>query len=63
MPSRIQPRIQEYLSHSKSAYPQGRSIVDIVWRQKFLAARIKKFQEAIMITDIGISLAFDNKVG
>ena len=54
VPSRIQPRVHDYLSHSQSAYRQGRSITDIVRCHRFLAACVQKFQEEIMITGIDV---------
>ena len=57
--TRIQPTVGEYLSHSQSGYYQGRSTTEIVWCHRFLAARVQKFQEEIMITDIDMISAFD----
>ena len=57
--SRIQLPVEEYLSHSQSAYPHDRSTWDIVWCNRFLAARVQKFQEEIMITGIDLTSAFD----
>ena len=54
----IQPTVQEYLSHSQSAYRHGRSTSDIVWCHRFLAARFQKFQDESMITGIDMTLAF-----
>ena len=56
---RIQPTAEEYLLHSESAYRQGRSTSDVIWRHRSLAACIQKFQEEIMITGIDMTLAFD----
>ena len=57
--TRIQPTVEEYLSHSESAYRHGRSTSNIVWFNKFLATRVQKFQEEIMITGIYMTSAFD----
>ena len=57
--TRIQPTVEEYLSHSLSAYRHGRSTSDIVWFHGFLAARVQKFHEEIMIIGIDVTSAFD----
>ena len=44
---RIQPKVENYLSSSQSAYRPNRSTSDIVWAHKFLTARIQKFKEVI----------------
>ena len=41
--SRIQLTVEEYLSHFQSAYPHDRSMWDIVWCNRFLAAHVQKF--------------------
>ena len=55
----IQPTVEEYLSHSQIAYRHGRSSSDIVWCHRFLAARVQKFQEEIMIIGTNMTSAFD----
>ena len=57
--TRIQRAFEEYLSDSQRAYRHGRSTSDIVWCHRFLAARLQKFQEEIVITGIDITSAFD----
>ena len=57
--TRIQPSVEEYLSHSQSAYCHGRSTSDIIWCHRFLAARVQKLHEGIMITGIDMNSAFD----
>ena len=57
--TRIQPTVEECLSHSQSAYRQGRSTSDIVWCHRFLAANLQKFQKEIVITGIDVTAAFD----
>ena len=57
--TRIQPTVEEYLSHSQIAYRHGRSPSDIVWCHRFLAARVQKFQEEIMIIGTNMTSAFD----
>ena len=57
--TRIQSTVEKYLSHSQSAYRQGRSTSDIVWCHRFLAARVQKFQEEITITGVDMTSAFD----
>ena len=56
---RIQPKVEQYLSHSQSAYRAGHSTSDIVWSHRFLAARIQKYEEELYITGIDMSSAFD----
>ena len=56
---RIQPKVEDYLSASQSAYRPNRSTSDIVWAHKFLTARIQKYRETIFITGIDMSSAFD----
>ena len=56
--TRIQPTVEEYLSHSQSAYCHGRSTSDIVLCHRFLAARVQKFQEEIVITGIDMTSTF-----
>ena len=54
------PTVEEYLSHSQSAETRhGRNESNIVWCHIFLAARVQKFQEEIMITGIDMTSAFD----
>ena len=55
----IQPIVGEYISQSQSAYHHGRSTLDIVWCNRFLAADVERFQEEIMISGIDMTLAFD----
>ena len=57
--SRIQSKVDEFLSHSQSAYHPSRSTSDIVWSHRFLAARVQKYQEEILITGIDMTSAFD----
>ena len=59
--TRIQPTVEEYLSHSQSAYRHDRSTSDIVWCHRFLTACVQKFQEEIMITGKYMTSAFDTK--
>ena len=57
--TRIQPKVDKYLSHTQSAYRPGRSTADIVWTHRWLAARAQKYDEEIHITGIDLSSAFD----
>ena len=57
--TRVQPTFQQYLSHSQCTYRHGRSISDIVWCNRFLAARVQNIQEEIMITGIDMTSAYD----
>ena len=54
---RIQPTVEEFLSQSQNGYCQGRNTSDIAWCHRYLAARVQKFQEKIMITGIDITSA------
>ena len=51
--------MKSFLSKSQSAYRQKISTSDIVWVHRFLAARVKKFEEEIDITGIDMGAAFD----
>ena len=57
--SRIQPTVKEFFWHCHSAYYKGRSSSDFVWCHRFLAARVQKFQEEIMIAGIDMTFVFD----
>ena len=57
--STIQPTVEEYPSHSQSAYLQGKSSSEIAWCHRFLALFAQKFQEENMIIGIDMTSAFD----
>ena len=56
--STIQPTVEEYPSHSQSAYPQGRSSSEIAWCHRFLALFAQEVQEENMIIGIDMASAF-----
>ena len=57
--SAIQPTVEEYPSHSQSAYLQGRSSSEIAWCHRFLALFAQKFQEENTIIGIDMTSAFN----
>ena len=56
---RIKAKVDEYLSHSQSAYRTFRSTSDTVWTHRWMAARIQLYRESYYIVGIDMSSAFD----
>ena len=56
---RKRPCTEEYLSHSQSGFRPDRSLADVAWAHKWLAAKTKKEDVEIKITGIDMSSAFD----
>ena len=57
--TRIMPKVDQYLSHSQSAYRPNRSTSDIVWAYRWMIAKAQTVGIEINITGIDISSAFD----
>ena len=57
--NRTNEKIDNYLSHSQSAYRNSRSTSDIVWTHRWMAARIQMKKESYYIVGIDMSSAFD----
>ena len=57
--NRIRPFVEEYLSKSQSGFRPDRSTADVVWTQKWLAAKTLKEDVIIKISGIDMSAAFD----
>lgn len=58
--NRIQPKVDQYLSQSQSAYRPNRSTGDIIWAHRFLTAKAQLYQYLeIHIIGIDMSSAFD----
>ena len=56
---RIAPNTNEYLSHSQSAYRDGRSTTDIVWSYRWIIAKVQEVEIKIYVVGIDMSSAFD----
>ena len=56
---RIVPKTNSYLSHSQSAYRDGRSTSDIVWSYRWIAAKVQEIEIKVYIVGIDMSSAFD----
>ena len=57
--SRTNEKIDNYLSHSQSAYRSSRSTSDIVWSHRWMAAKVQINKELYYIIGIDMSSAFD----
>ena len=57
--TRIEPKTDEYLSKSQSAYRKGRSTSDVVWAYRWILAKVQEFRIKIYIIGIDMSSAFD----
>ena len=57
--TRIMPKVEQYLSHSQSAYRPNRSTSDIIWAYRWLIAKAQTVGIEILITGIDMSSAFD----
>ncbi|GFR77625.1 retrovirus-related Pol polyprotein LINE-1, partial [Elysia marginata] len=56
---RIRPQVEKYLSPSQSGFRPHRSTADVVWTNKWLAAKTNAENVEIKITGIDMSAAFD----
>ena len=56
---RIEPKINQYLSESQSAYRRGRSTTDIVWAYRWILAKAQEYKIKIYVIGIDMSSAFD----
>ena len=57
--NRINTKIDNYLSHSQSAYRSFRSTSDIIWSHRWMSAKIQVYKESYYNIGIDMSSAFD----
>ena len=57
--SRINGKVQKYVSSAQSGFRPGRSTADVVWSPRWLAARCQHVQWNVGILGIDMSKAFD----
>ena len=57
--NRIRPFVEDYLSKSQSGFRPERSMADVVWTHKWLAARTLKENVNVKISGIDMTAAFD----
>ena len=56
---RIEPKINQYLSPSQSAYRRGRSTTDVIWAYRWIIAKVQEYKLKINVIGIDMSSAFD----
>ena len=56
---RAEEELNNYLSHTQSAYRTGRATTDIVWGYRWILAKIQEYDLTLYVTGIDMSSAFD----